>query len=423
MTTGGDDGANGPNWQQQQWQQQQWQQQQQQEQQHWQQQQQQAQQYWQQQEQQPLPQAQIGGVASPTTNPIALAFKRAFRLRISPEEVTPNERAKLVAAGINDPFLQGFLAWRRSLLFLVALLLAPVAVLKIAEYAEASKGMADTLSGLLAIQMIVNVAFAGAMWFILPMWTRWRAQRRLLVALWLIYFITPFLIFLYPWRSAMPPGTDPSAAVLFGAIISLGAVMSLAPKAISLMPGLVRASVAVKLLLPGSSAPGWLIALVAPIYAIFFYVILVLPYQMSGSGFFVGAMLGFTGAQLWIARMGFKLARPEGRQEAEAIIARVRVGFHTLNGIGAVMLIIALADFATKLDVSAITVLEVIGAFVANVLLLTALATDVLLSNLHRAWSLTADPLTHDAQREYVEAIQHFANPQTPGAQQQQQQQ
>lgn len=399
MSAPGDDGS----WQhghgQPQWQHGQWQQQQHQQQQYWQA---QPQQHWQQ-------------PPAPTANPIALAIKRAFRLQISPEEVTPGERARLEAAHIRDPYLQGFLAWRRSLLLLVAMLLAPVAVLKIVDYGEQSEGLPDTLGALLAIEMLVNVGFAVAIWLVLPMWTRWRAQRRLLVGLWLVYFITPFLMFLYPWREAFT-ANNPQAAMLFGAVVSLGAVMSLAPKAISLMPGLVRASIAVKLLLPGSSAPGWLIVLVAPIYAIFFYVILVLPYQMSGSGFFVGAMIGFTGAQLWIARMGSALARPEGRAEAAAIIARVRVGFHIFNAAGALMLFAALADFVGKLDISAISVIEMVIAFVANVLLLTAISTDLLLSNLHRAYTITADPATHEAQRAYAEAVQHFANPQVSGA-------
>ena len=51
--------------------------------------------------------------------------------------------------------------------------------------------------------------------------------------------------------------------------------------AISLMPGLIRASIVSKLLFPGTSAPGFLMILAAPLYALFAYVIILLPYQIA----------------------------------------------------------------------------------------------------------------------------------------------
>ena len=60
------------------------------------------------------------------------------------------------------------------------------------------------------------------------------------------------------------------------------AMLQLAPKVISLMPGLIRSSMVIKLLFPGSSAPGWLIVLCAPLYALIAYAILIIPYQFTG---------------------------------------------------------------------------------------------------------------------------------------------
>ncbi len=359
-----------------------------------------------------LPKASIGEVRVAEGNPIAIALGRAYRVAIRPEEVTAGERAKLLAASppVADPILQGFLAWRKSVLLAVALLLIPITVLKVIDFSAQTEGLPDTLTTLLTFKLIGDIGFAIAIWLVLPKWTQWRSQRRLLIVLWFIYFMIPFLIFLYPWVSALE-GVGKLEMLTGGMVFSLYAVMSLAPKAVSLMPGLMRGAIAIKLLLPGSSAPGWLIALGAPIYAIFFYIILVMPYQISGSGFFVGAMVGFTGAQIWMAKMGYQLARPELHGEAEAAIKQVRAGFHLFNAFGVLMLIIALFEFAEKLDMSVLSIIDLVAAFVANVLLLTVIATDLLVTNLHRAATIGSDPSTHQAQLAYQEAIKHFAPP------------
>ena len=373
-----------------------------------------------------LPLAQIGNVEQTplSGNPIIIAITRAFRSSIHPDEVTEMERTSLLGASpsVEDPYMQGFLAWRRSLLIVVAALLAPISILKIVEFTDLGDQLPDTIKSMFMLRLIVDVAFAVAIWFLVPLWTQWRRQRRLLVTLWFVYFATPFLVFLYPWRAAAEGG-DPQQLISLGAVAAIYAMVSLGPKAISLMPGLMRGAIAVKQLLPGSSAPGWLLTLSAPIYALFFYLLLILPYQMSGSGFFVGAMLGFTGAQVWMARMGYRLARPESKEQATQTIRKVRVGFHVLNGFGALMLVIAFIDFAEKLDFSAAGVIEIFVSFAANVLLLTIIATDLLLANLYRAATISSDPSTHRAQQEFFSAVAHFASPtidSPPSAQQDQ---
>src|SRR6185436_19982757 len=61
----------------------------------------------------------------------ALSLRRAFRLRIAPNEILEDERHTMAAARppITDETQQAFLAWRRSVLFMAALLMIPVAIL------------------------------------------------------------------------------------------------------------------------------------------------------------------------------------------------------------------------------------------------------------------------------------------------------
>src|SRR5690606_5477730 len=240
------------------------------------------------------------------------------RLRIDPAEVTPAERATLESSGVSAPSVQAFLAWRRSVLFVVALGFLPVVGLEIYDASRAGDGP-EVLTSLGWLQVTVHAAFALLLWTQLPRWTAWRRQRRVLTAGWFFYFLTPFALYLYPRRTAFGDALgqgvaagDPTAAAmgpLFGMLASLGVMLDLAPKAVSLLPGLLRGAITSKLLFPGASGPGWLVLLMAPIYAVLMYLVLMVPYQLTASGYFVVAMVGLIGAQMWLGRMGYRLAR------------------------------------------------------------------------------------------------------------------
>ena len=75
--------------------------------------------------------------------------------------------------------------------------------------------------------------------------------------------------------------------MVVGLAFGVQSLLALGPKVISLMPGLIRASIVTKLLFPGTTAPGWLMMLAAPFYALFAYIIVLLPYQLTGSWEFV----------------------------------------------------------------------------------------------------------------------------------------
>jgi hypothetical protein len=111
---------------------------------------------------------------------------------------------------------------------------------------------------------------------------------------WALYFIAPFLVWLYPYRTAydhaaiaqlykeiaaqgLPIKVTPSQ-IHMGLCLVMGvrALLVLGPKVISLMPGLIRASIVSALQFPGTTAPGWLMTRFA-------YIIVVLLYQVTGS--------------------------------------------------------------------------------------------------------------------------------------------
>src|SRR3954465_4814577 len=66
---------------------------------------------------------------------LGISLRRAFRLHILNEEVLPQERAHLAsqAGHVPDPDQQAFLAWRRSVLLLIAVMFIPLTVFRFLE--------------------------------------------------------------------------------------------------------------------------------------------------------------------------------------------------------------------------------------------------------------------------------------------------
>ena len=187
--------------------------------------------------------------------------------------------------------------------------------------------------------------------------------------------------------------------------------MQLAPKAVSIMPGLLRGSITSKLLFPGASGPGWLVLLMAPIYAMLMYVVLMMPYQLTGSGYFVAAMVGLIGAQLWLGRMGYRLAKPENLDEAIVLVRRVRTGYLLLNLAGLAFVTAGLWRLVEVIDFAKLSILQTLLSFLVNVLLLTLIATDLIVANLARGQRQLVAPGVANAQAVFQRDVSAFVDP------------
>jgi hypothetical protein len=343
-----------------------------------------------QQPQQPYPQ-QPQPTPEPSGGFFLAALRRAFRLDFSGGDVLPAERAVLAARQppVVAPQVQAFLTWRRSLLLIVAIALIPPVVL---EAIETFTDIDQTPSLVLTasvMKLLVDVGFLVIAWLVLSRWADWVRSRKLLLISWMIYFLFPFLLFLFPFREIvgeLGSGGELGQAesLIVGMVFSLQAILTLAPKAISLMPGLLRAAAAAKLLFPGGSAPGWLMVLAAPIYGLLVYVVLMMPYQLTGSGWFVLAMIGFIGAQVWLSVTGFALARPLQAADAGRLLRRSRLGYTISNSIGLLFLCIGFLTLIDSLQINVISVFNLLFSFLANVLVLTVVGTDLLIASLAR---------------------------------------
>lgn len=327
---------------------------------------------------------------------LGISIKRGYRLNILADEVLPSERAVLEseARHITDPDQQAFLAWRRSVLLLVGLIFIPLTV---SRFLEAFDGPALGTTGRV-FQMLP--AFAEALFCLVALdqlknWAQWKKQRRILFFAWGLYFLAPFIVYLFPFREVISHWQDMLKAarigefsiatkqnlkMVVGLAFGLNALLALGPKIISLMPGLIRASIVTKLLFPGTTAPGWLMMMAAPFYALFAYIIVLIPYQITGSWQFIVGNAGLLIAQIFIATAGRKLTVPLTHDESNH---RVHQTWGIYIGILVVSLgfmTYGLTDFIKALHLGPWRVVSSVLGVVSNVLLDTLVGTDAIVS-------------------------------------------
>ncbi len=350
-----------------------------------------------------LPEAMVGGPTEPslptlTGSFLGISARRAYRLNIQTNEVLVQERAALEsqARHITDPDQQAFLAWRRSILLVVAVMFVPLSVSRVFEAFDGPQlspiGRAFKLLPALTEALFCIVAFDQ-----LKNWTQWRKQRRILFIAWGLYFLAPFVVYLFPFRSvfdnlgwrqlldATKVGdlqllTKQNVHMLVGLVFGVEALLALGPKVISLMPGLIRASIVTKLLFPGTTAPGWLMMLAAPFYALFAYIIVLLPYQVTGSWHFVAGNAGLLVAQVFIGISGRRLTVPLTNAEAQHRIHRTWLAYILMLVVSAVFMVYGLTDFIRALHLGTWRVVSSVLTVVSNVLLDTLVGTDAIVT-------------------------------------------
>jgi hypothetical protein len=328
---------------------------------------------------------------------LGISLRRAYRLQIRVDEVLPAERTLLEsqARHVTDLEHQAFLAWRRSVLLLVALMFVPLTVFRFIETFDGPR-IPTIARAFMLLPALAEGAFCVVAFDQLRRWAQWRRQRRVLFFAWAIYFVAPFLVYVYPFRSAFDSIYLEQAAaqiagirlnssratihMVVGLAFGVQALLALGPKVISLMPGLIRASIVTKLLFPGTTAPGWLMMLAAPFYALFAYIIVLLPYQITGSWEFVVGNVGILGAQVYIGWAGRRLTVPLSTQESHDRIHKNWLLYIGIIVVSAGFMMYGLYDFVRQMHWGAVRIATGIMTLISNVLLDTLIGTDAIVS-------------------------------------------
>ncbi|MFT7579875.1 MAG: hypothetical protein ACI9MR_001542, partial [Myxococcota bacterium] len=279
-----------------------------------------------------------------TSFPVHL--RRATRIDLRLEPLLPDETDAFearAASGLPDSEpLRRLLLWRRSMVYIALMFLMPTVTLEAIDTIIVI-GENPALGALGGLQFLVVLCNIGLCVALFSTWARWddlASSRKRLFWGWLIAFTAPFLIALFPLRSLAAGG--PQQALALGLVGSISMMTTLAPKAVSLIPGLLRAAVVTKVLFPGSTAPGWLIMTVAPLYVLLVFVVLLIPYQIGGSAFLLLGLLAFVAAPVFLWRVAGKLAQPMSSEEALSTIKTTRAITLVFNAAGGLFLFIGL---------------------------------------------------------------------------------
>ena len=112
-------------------------------------------------------------------------------------------------------------------------------------------------------------------------------------------------------------------------------------------------------------------------------------------------MLGVIAGQVLLARSGFALAQPLTEDETLRHVRRVRTYYLVVMIVSGILIIIALGSLVWKLNLSWTNVALAVLKFEANVLILTMIGADLVVTNLDRA---RAQTVGKDAVEEHAEA-------------------
>ena len=235
-------------------------------------------------------------------------------------------RRDVGAANAADQVLPQFLAWRLRVLVLVILLTAMTAAIDTAtrlvggprlsftillKLEPESGPVPQTFFGDLAdlIWLLSFYAMPVASLLAAVCWDRPRASRSILVAGWAASFLVPVAIALTPWSwwdvEPAVPRAQRFERIAEGVAWGFYYVAVLGPAVLALVPGIMRACIRVKMLLPAAVLPGWLLVAAAPLNGLLVLVTFVSLAQVAPSPLLLAGML------LWLAAPLAYLARAE----------------------------------------------------------------------------------------------------------------
>lgn len=324
--------------------------------------------------------------STPTVvSPLGVWFKRTFDPALEAGVRLPDEQSALDVESVHggSPILARVLLWRRAALFVGLCFLGPAILLQIINTAVAMGQRAPfgDIAGLQFIVVIANVGLGFAVFSSFRRWDRWLSSRRVLFWTWLVAFLMPFLISLVPIGSFGGGGHN----FALGALGAMSSVIHLAPKALSLVPGLLRAAMVTKALFPGASAPGWLILMGTPFYMLLLFIVLLMPYQVAGGGLMALALFAFLGAPVFLIRAGRRLAEPCEAADAIDLIKSTKTATLLLNGAGALFLVIGLIDVIKSTELNVLDAFAPLVQVLANIFILSVIGVDATISALMRA--------------------------------------
>jgi hypothetical protein len=351
--------------------------------------------------------------------------------------------------------LQRHLAWRRSVLVLVIAITALTAaidtVTKLVGGPHTSfnfvlrlnpdEGLAEqTWFGDLAdlLWSLSFYAMPAAALLALLLWARPQVSRAILLAGWCASFLVPVAIALTPWSwwTVEPPPPTTHAARLIrqseriveGLAWSNYYVFVLSPAVLALVPGLLRACVRIKRLLPESILAGWLLVAAAPFNSLLVLMMSVALAQVAPSPLLLAGMLLWLAAPLAYLTRARTFTRPLcSREDLRGLARTQRVAWALILAAAACLIAYAASwqVFGLRLvglehRTSLVRPWEVARYFLdflGRSMFVTVLGADLLLRATLSVWQDQREFLQADRTNEHnhlMEKLSVFSRPRSP---------
>ena len=306
--------------------------------------------------------ADAKGMAGKIMAEAALAVRRIARSDFQREHATERERELLAAAEppVAAAIAQDYVAWRRSLLVLAALLLGVALLLNMigfqttatsrAEMFGATEGEIERL--IPNVEILDQSAYCEmlasliALVLVVRAGRGWRQVRRSIRAAriaWIVSVGTPLVLAVVPWAKLLEfaPGNPEAANAVrgvLGVLLGFGVFLFTAPKVLAVFPGLVRTSMALKTLLPESAAVSYVALIFTPVYAAVLLVVFSTISQLGGDAVLVvGLVCLLAGSGVYLLKAK-TLSRAHSEADARTVVGSVRRTALVFNLAGGVLL-------------------------------------------------------------------------------------
>lgn len=345
-----------------------------------------------------------------------LFMRRILVSNFTVEHASPDERKQLESAvlPVRSPMAQNYAAWRRAMLWFAGIGMALATVLQLTDTWRSIFG--SYVPFILRVMNFGIVALqAGAAALIIMSAIRWAEisrSRRMARWGWVLGFFGPLLLFMLPmrhmgtdreWVTFMLAQNSPTdaaqvsqmteaqirevmanpqtsmAMLTLAAFFALAALLILVPRVFGLFPGIIRACMTLRTLVPESPLPGYVAAVITPLYAVLLLVIMGLASQLGSGPLFFG-LLALLCSPLLLLKNLRALSQPLPPEEMNQHLRPLRMKMAIATCIGIVFILAMLGEHWEKLNLDWDGVAAVLGQLLGNIFVLTVVSADFLLS-------------------------------------------
>ncbi len=167
-----------------------------------------------------------------------------------------------------------------------------------------------------------------------------------------------------------------AANTALAAYMTITALMGLLPRVFGMFPGIVRASLTLRTLVPESPLPGYVAALIEPLYILLVLIFVVAASQL-GEWLVFDGLVCLLGSGYFLLRNARMLAKPMDSASMTAHLKPLRKKMLACSVAGIVFLVAGFSDYISQIGFWSLT--GVVCHLVANIILLTAVGADFLL--------------------------------------------